>query len=154
MKFPVIWTTYLASRLPCPPSAYSFTREHVLPKSLFPRVVTEKTDNIIPLPSSLNSARGNRKYTNKIYDGYCVYTCKHCPSPGFCPGAMVVTNEGVVPPDVFKGPIARSVLKSIDKFPQFANDIDRIVLDLDVAAEWNQRFPIRLEEASYRSNWS
>lgn len=154
MRFPILWTTYLASTLPCPPPSYTFTREHVLPKSLFPRVVTSNHDNIIPLPSSLNNARGNRKYTNRIDGGYLAYACKSCPTAGFCSGAMVITEEGVVPPDVFKGPIARSVLRSVDKYPQFAKDIDRLVLDLETATEWNRRFPIRLEEAGYRSNCS
>jgi endonuclease I len=116
--------------------------------------VTSNHDNIIPLPSSLNNARGNRKYTNRIDGGYLAYACKSCPTAGFCSGAMVITEEGVVPPDVFKGPIARSVLRSVDKYPQFAKDIDRLVLDLETATEWNRRFPIRLEEAGYRSNCS
>jgi endonuclease I len=125
-----------------------------LPKSLFPRVVTENPNNIIPLPTKINNARGNRPYTNKIEGGYLVYTCKSCPYPGFCQGAAVMSEKGMVPPNQFKGAIARSVLKGVDKFPAFAEKIQNEVLDLDIAIEWDRRFPMTTEEHDYRSNSS
>lgn len=149
-----LWTSYLASKLPCPMSMYSFSREHVLPRSLFPPVVTDRPDNIIPLPSKINNARGNRPYTSKWRDGRLVYACEGCVSAGFCPGAAVVSESGVSPPEPFKGPIARSVLKSIDRFPKFAEKIDSEVLSYDTAIEWDRLYPMSPAEHRYRSNSS
>ena len=149
-----VWTSFLASKLPCPLSSLSWSKEHCVPKSLFPRVVTENPDNIIPLPTKINNARGNRPYTNRIDNGYLVYSCNSCPHPGFCPGAAIISERGIVPPDALKGPIARSVLKSIDKYPKFAEKIDREVLDLNIAIDWDRRFPMTTAERNYRSNSS
>ena len=63
-----------------------------------------------------------------------------------------MTKEGVVPPDAFKGPIARSVLRSIDKFPKFAEKISNEVLDYDLAIEWDRQFPMSVAEHDHRSN--
>jgi endonuclease I len=57
-----------------------------------------------------------------------------------------------MPPDVFKGPIARSVLKNIDKFPSLAKQLDEEVLDYDLAIEWDRRYPMSVQEHDYRSN--
>ena len=154
MKTPAIWTSYLALNLPCPLSTYTFTVEHVLPKSLFPRVVVEDPQNLIPMPKAINNARGNKRYTSKYADGYLVYSCKSCPFPGYCRGAAVMGPDGVVPPDVFKGPIARSTLKMIDKFPKFAEKINDEVLSYDTAIEWDRRYPMTVAEHHHRSNSS
>lgn len=147
-----LFTNYLALRLPCPMSSYTWSREHIVPRSLFPRVVTENPDNIIPMPTKLNNARGNRKYTNRWEDGYMVYACKSCPYPGFCAGAGVISPEGFMPPDNLKGPIARSVLKSIEKFPKLAAKINNEVLDYDTAIQWDRQFPMTAVEHAYRNN--
>lgn len=147
-----VWTSYLASRLPCPLSTYTFSREHVLPKSLFPRVITSDPDNIIPMPTKLNNARGNRPFTNKWQDGYLVHGCVGCPHVGFCRGASVIGENGVVPPDAYKGPIARSVLKMIENYPKFSEKISDEVLDYDTAIEWDRRHPMTVTEHDYRSN--
>lgn len=152
MKTFALWTSYLALRLPCPLLTSTFSTEHVLPKSRFPRVVVEDPQNLIPLPKALNNARGNRPYTSKHGDGYLVYACKSCPFPGWCAGAAVVSEEGVLPPDPFKGPIARSVLEAIAKYPHLSERISNDVLDYDTAIEWDRRFPMSVQEHSYRSN--
>lgn len=149
-----LWTAYLASKLPCPLSGYSVSREHVIPKSLFPPVVTNRSQNIIPMPRRLNNIRGNRKYTENWKDGYLVYSCDSCPSPGFCRGAGVVSPEGFVPPESLKGVIARSVLKSIEEFPSFAEKIDSEVLDYNTAIKWDREHPMSIAEQAYRSNSS
>lgn len=149
-----VWTSFLASRLPCPISMYSFSKDHVLPKSLFPRVIVEDPQNIIPLPTKINNSRGNRPYTNKWRDGYMVYGCNGCPNAGFCQGAGVMTEKGMMPPKPFKGPIARSVLKMIEKYPKFAEKINDEVLDYNVAREWDRMYPMTVQEHDYRSNSS
>lgn len=149
-----VWTSFLASRLPCPLNCLSWSKEHVAPKSLFPPVIVNHKDNIIPFPVRLNNARGNRPYTNTINGGYLAYSCAGCPNPGFCRGAAIITKDGVVPPDVFKGPVARSVLKNIENFPKFAEKINEEVLDYDLAIEWDRRYPITTAEHGYRSNSS
>lgn len=149
-----VWTSYLASKLPCPLSSLSWSKEHCLPKSLFPPAIVNRRDNIIPLPVKINNARGNRRYTNKWEDGYLVYSCPSCPHPGFCAGSGVISPNGFVPPDVFKGPVARSVLNSIEHFPKFAEKINDEVLNYDTAIEWDRRYPMTVSERHYRSNSS
>lgn len=149
------FASWLATRLPCPPSAYYFTKEHIAPRSLFPPVVTEKPHNIIPLPAKLNHARGNRPYTAQWADGYMVYSCKACPTPGFCRGSAVLSSRGVHPPDIYKGVIARSVLKTLYEFPHLKDKLDKEVLDLETAIKWDSMFPMTKEEhAFYISNSS
>ena len=149
------FTSWLASRLPCPPPAYSFTKEHVVPKSLFPPVVTQKYYNIIPMPAKLNHARGNRPYTAQWSEGFMVYSCSACPTPGFCRGSAVLSSKGVHPPDVYKGIIARSVLRTLFEFPGLRDKLNNEVLDLNTAIEWDSKFPMSPEEhAFYISNSS
>lgn len=140
------WTSYLASRIPCPLPSYTFTREHVLPKSRFPRVVVEDPRNIIPMPKTLNHARGNGPYTAESLDGCMVYACKSCPVPGYCRGSGVLSPEGFNPPDVLKGPVARSVLYSVAKHPHFADKIDKEVLSINTAIDWDSKFPMSTAE--------
>lgn len=148
-----VWTSFLASRMPCPLGGYSWTKEHVAPKSLFPPIVAKSPENIIPFPAKLNHGRGNRKYTSKWdEDGYLLYACQYCPHPGYCRGAAIVTKDGVVPPDPFKGPIARSVLKTVERFPKYATLLNDDVLDYNTAMEWDRRYPMSKAEEYYRSN--
>jgi hypothetical protein len=147
----VVWTSFLASKLPCPLESYTWSKEHVLPKSLFPQVMVNNRDNIIPLPTKINNGRGNRKYTNKFQDGHIVYTCTKCPFPGYCRGAAIIGPDGVILPEPFRGPVARSVLRSIEKFPKFAEKISKEVLDYDVAIELDRRYPMSIAEHYYRS---
>lgn len=150
MKLPItyaLWTSYLASKLPCPLSSYTFSKEHVLPSSLFPKTVSNRS--VIPLPRAINNARGRRPYTNVWSDGYAVYSCGSCPHPGWCQGAALVTPNGVVPPDVFKGPIARSVLRSIKEAPGLSQKIVEQVLDYDTAIEWDRRYTMSTAEKAW-----
>jgi endonuclease I len=149
------FTTYLASRIPCNPNFYTWTREHVIPKSIIRnRHVTEDPQNIIPMPKELNQARGNRPYTPKWRDGFLKYACSNCPHPGFCRAAMVVSPDGVHPPDILKGPIARSVLHSIETYPQHAETINAKVLNVEVALKWNSSFPASKAELDFRKKQS
>lgn len=149
MKLSPLWTSYLALKLPCPPSAYRFSREHVLPKSMFPKIVAEDPRNIIPLPVSLNQARGALPYTAEWKGGQIHYACSKCPYPGYCRGAMFTSDEGAHPPDLFKGPIARSVLYSIGQYPSLVEAIDNNVLDLDTAIKWDSQFPMSEAESEW-----
>lgn len=145
-----VFTSYLATRLPCNPNFYSWTREHVIPKSIIGnRQVTEDPRNIIPMPKELNQARGNRPYTVQWRDGYLKYACSNCPHPGFCRAAMVVSPDGAHPPDILKGPIARSVLYSIEHYPRFAETINSKVLNVETALKWNSSFPMSKAEEDW-----
>jgi len=143
------WTSYLASRLPCPLPSYTFTREHVLPKSKFPKIVVEDPRNIIPMPGALNHARGNGPYTAEFADGSLIYGCKSCPVSGWCEGSGALSPSGFTPPNVLKGPIARSVLYSIGTYPEWAQKIDKEVLRYDTAIVWDSRFPMSTAERLY-----
>jgi endonuclease I len=114
--------------------------------------VVNNPDNIIPFPRRLNNARGNRKYIDKINDGYLVYSCDSCPNPGFCSGAGFISASGFVPPESLKGPVARSVLKGIMKHPKFTEKISDEVLDYDLAIQWDRQYPMSTAEWNYRSN--
>jgi endonuclease I len=143
-------TGYLASRVPCPLQCYTWSREHVIPKSLrLPRNVTEHPRNIIPMPAKLNNARGSRPFTSAFKDGYVVYACDKCPMPGYCGGASVVSPDGVHPPNAYKGVIARSVLHSAFEHPAFAREIDKKVLELNTAIKWDRMFPMSEAEAEW-----
>ena len=145
-----LWTGYLASNIPCHPDHLTWSREHVIPKS-FPlnKEVTESPHNIIPMPKLLNNARGTRQYTNEWRDGYTIYACSKCPHPGFCCAAALASPSGIYPPDVFKGPIARSVLHSVKTSPKLAEVIDKQVLDLDTAIKWDSGFPMTKAEKEW-----
>ena len=147
-----LWSAYFARRLPCPQSAYSFSKEHVAPKSLFPAAVAHSPGNIIPFPQRLNNARGARKYTSHWKDGYVFYACRACPAPGHCGGSMVISPHGVHPPQIYKGPIARSVLRTMCKFPSMKDKLHEEVLDLDLAIEWDRKYPMTLEEQHWTAN--
>lgn len=136
-----MYTALLASKLPCPIERYTWTKDHVCPKSLFPRAVTSNPTNIIPMPKRLNHARGNLKFTDKWNGGVIKYACDACPHPGYCRGAGVVSGSGFMPPDVFKGEIARSVLMSIAKYPKMSEKISDEVLDYETAIKWDRLYP-------------
>lgn len=148
--FSTAWTGYLASRLPCHPSYLTWTREHVIPKSIIAdRRVTEDPRNIIPLPANINHARSSLPYSSDADDGSPVYSCTHCIYPGTCRGAGIKTKQGFVPPDAFKGPIARSALTIAFKYPKHAHAIHKQVLDLDTAIKWDSQYPMSKEEEDW-----
>lgn len=115
---------------------------------MFPKLVVEDPRNVIPLPGSLNHARGVLPYTSQGGDKI-VYTCAKCPHPGYCRGAMFVGEEGANPPDMFKGPIARSVLYSVGQYPSLVEAIDKYVLDLNTAIKWDSRYPMSEAESEW-----
>lgn len=144
------WSTYLESRLPCSlEPGYLMTKEHIAPKSLFPPILTNDQYNIIPFPKRLNNARSNYPYTNTWKDGYAIYACTNCPTPGFCRGAMIKTPDGYNPPTIFKGPIARSVLYNSIRFPDLSQKLNKEVLDLNTAREWNLTNPMSPQEKAW-----
>jgi endonuclease I len=136
------WVSYMVNRMPCPITSYSMSKEHVAPKSLFPSVLVNDKHNIIPMPARLNNHRGRRPYTKLWEDGYAVYSCENCATPGFCRGAGLSSVSGIFPPDLYKGPIARSVLYNNMKFPALSQKLNDKVLDLRVAQEWNLKYPM------------
>lgn len=149
------FTGYLANRIPCQPLYYQWSKEHVIPKSILPnRVVTENPHNIIPMPRDLNTARSNKRYTVEWKDGYKKYACQNCPHPGYCRGSMVISPEGVHPPDYLKGPIARSVLYSVDTYPKYASLINDKVLSIDTAIRWDYIYPMSKEEREWLDSLS
>lgn len=140
------FAAYLASKLPCHPSHITWSREHVIPKSIIPnRNITEDPRNILPLPKNLNNARSNLPYTHEWKDGYLV-RCSNCPHPGFCSGSMIISPSGANPPDAWKGPIARSVLYSVGRYPHISDTVNDKVLNLKLALEWDKQFPISKAE--------
>lgn len=146
MRLNIVFTTYLASRLPCHPLYLDWSREHVIPKSI---MKSPGPRNIIPLPKLLNTARGNRPYTDEWKDGYIVHSCSNCPNPGVCAGSSLVSPAGVNPPNVLKGIIARSVLASVHDRPQTIKIINDKVLNVDTAIKWDRQFPMNQQEKDW-----
>lgn len=144
------FAAYLASKLPCHPSYVTWSREHVIPKSILPRNITSDPRNILPLPKHLNNARSNLPYTNEWKDGYLV-RCSNCPNPGFCSGSMIINPSGANPPDAWKGPIARSVLYSVARYPHISDTVNDKVLNLKIALEWDKKFPLSNAEIRYQT---
>lgn len=155
MRIPILnslWTSYLASQLPCHPMHTTWSREHVIPTSIIPnRIVTQNPYNLIPLPKRLNNGRGNRPYTNTTNNSefYVVRACDSCPTPGWCPGAACVGDRGVIPSEIFRGPIARSVLRSVGKYPALYDAINSKVLNIDIAIQWNSKYPASVQERNW-----
>lgn len=69
--------------------------------------------------------------------------------PGYCPGASVISPEGVHPPNDYKGLIARSVIFSAFNNPSYAREIDAKVLNLNTAIKWDRMFPMSDAEAEW-----
>ena len=150
-----LFTNYLAGRVPCQPFNYQWSREHVIPKSIISnKAITENPRNIIPMPRELNMARSNRPYTIEWKDGYLKHACKQCPHPGYCRGSIVISAEGVHPPDYLKGPIARSILYSVDTYPKYAPVINDKVLKIDTAIRWDNSHPMSKEEKRWLDSLS
>jgi endonuclease I len=59
---------------------------------------------------------------------------------------MLISPKGAHPPDLWKGPIARSVLFSVNKHPSLTREINNKVLSLDTALKWDSLFPMSKEE--------
>lgn len=148
MRLSILWTAYLSSRLPCHPSHLTWTREHVIPKSVIPGIAGDPR-NIIPLPREINNARGVLPYTDDFENGVIVRSCHQCPNPGHCIGSAVITPSGVNPPSAFKGPIARSVLYSVAQHPKLTEFIHENILDIDTAIKWDSRYPMSRAEKQW-----
>lgn len=148
MKLQVLkafWATPLLNSIPCQDQTITWNREHILPRSLFPRSISEAPGNFILLPDRLNSARSNFKYTDSS-GGKQILPCKSCPHPETCPLIGYSSPGGFHPPDLFKGLIARSVLTSVRKHSEHAGFVHNRGLDLGVAEAWDSEFPVTKEE--------
>lgn len=127
-----------------------WTCEHVIPKSL----IKEHDDilNLILLPDRLNNARSNYPYIhNNTMNGTikiinpCYNKKCNCSMTG-----KLVSNKFFIPADFWKGQISRSVLNMKNKYPYHTELIHKRVLDLNVALEWNETFPITNEEMEWK----
>ena len=96
-----------------------------------------------------------------------VFPCKNCAFPSLCvkrglTGRFIYSTTdavdsiepkkcskvGFVPPDLWKGQIARATSAMSTKYPQYSNLIHSRVLDSTVAKKWNLLYtptPIELE---------
>lgn len=141
---------YWAQRLDFPCNNVQWTCEHVVPRSL----IAEHNDlhNLILLPGRLNNARSNYPY---IHDSGLDKTIQKIIWPCFNKGChcnttgTLVSKRLFIPPDLFKGMIARSVLFMDEKYPHHHDLIHKKVLDLGVASMWDCMFPATKQEAEW-----
>lgn len=128
-----IWATWLSSLdLPC---RVHLNREHVIPRSILPRHITEQPHNIIGFPAHLNSKRSNYKYTESDKPGLPIWPCTTCRNPG-CPLMGKLNKEGFTPPAIYKPVIGASILRSMYNNPEIVDVVHTQVLDLGLALKW------------------
>lgn len=127
-----------------------WTCEHVVPKSL----IREHGDlhNLILLPARVNHMRSNYKYIEKnntdyglVHTGHAnqktIPVCEYCKKCQDNHHGRLISNRLFVPPTMWKGMIARSVLRMCEKYPHHRRLIHSQVLDLNVASMWNYYHP-------------
>ena len=153
MRFSLLssaWTAYLASNMPCHPNYLTWSRQDVIPRPFFNnRNITEDPRNIIPMPMQLNNIREMQPFVDTYDEGRVIYSCSRCPNPGICKGSAILSSMRMIPPDIFKGPIARSVLYSATKHPKIAETIDKKVLNIETAIQWDSKFPMTRSEKEW-----
>lgn len=99
----------------------------------------------------MNNARSSIKYVDKVNtNGKPIYACECYQNCTTCTGKAIMTKDGFVPPDIWKGQIARAVLYMATKYPKYYNRIDKEVLDLGLAMVWNAKFPSDTLESQWR----
>lgn len=140
---------YWAQRLDFNCSNVQWTCEHVVPRSL----ITEHNDlhNLIMFPGSLNNARSNYPYINNNDFNSTIKTIWPCFNKecGCNTTGTLVSKQLFIPPDLFKGRIARSVLFMDEKYPHHHDLIHKKVLNLEVASMWDDMFPATQQEAEW-----
>lgn len=141
------WTSRYQLKIPnC--TNIQWTCEHVVPKSL----IREHDDmhNIILLPATINNMRSNYKYIENLYmDGLQnssmqtrrVSSCSLCSQPQCTLTGRLYSNRLFIPPNLWKGQIARSALMMVKKYPHHRLLINNHVIDLSTALLWNYYFP-------------
>lgn len=136
------WSQHVV--MPCP--HLQWTCEHVIPKSL----IMEHDDlhNLMFLPDRLNNIRSNFPYVdgNDLINGNqskLILPCNNCSCGNY---GILHMKRSMTPPDPFKGMIARSVLCMRDKYPQHTALIEKRVLALSTALEWDMTFAATLDE--------
>lgn len=151
------WQPHLQG-ITCPNrTSVRWSCEHVIPRSLvrnteFSRIETDLR-NLIIFPQHLNNVRSNLKYGNVVKNATVKYYCE-CKVPSTNCSFTAVTSKQknqtiFCPPDIFKGKIARSVLSVIALYPDITPRVNKRVLNLRVARQWNKTFPPDSDE----KNW-
>lgn len=137
---------YWGPVFPCP--NVRWTCEHVVPRSL----IAEHNDlhNLILLPDRLNHARSNYPYIQNSTDNN-HKSIPPCSQPDCqCEGRGVLVSKHLfIPPDRFKGQIARAVLCMDQKYPHRHDVIHNRVLDLGLAHDWDLQFPATAKEIEW-----
>jgi hypothetical protein len=105
----------------------------------------------------LNNYRSNFKYVDdkdaeKTPKAAAVATkrvtcCKNCQCMlTSVKGTLFVGQKTFAPPDLFKGIISRSILRSINMNPNYKRIIDAKCLSLKTAEKWSSEFPLTESE--------
>jgi endonuclease I len=125
--------------------------------------VTESPFNLILLPSVLNNYRSNFKYVDEKDAENTIKAaaeaeaeeeatkrvpcCRNCQCTLTCvKGTLFVGQKTFAPPDLFKGIISRSILRSVNMYPNYRHIIDAKCLSLKTAVKWINEFPITENE--------
>lgn len=152
------WQPVYANLLPC--ANVIWTVEHVVPKSIIAnRTVTEDLHNLILLPKTVNQARSNYAYAQvenggtvrKVKSVSCCAAC--CCGVAVASGQVTFGSNGkrqFDPPDLFKGIVARTILKMIERHPSYRQTIIRRCLPYKTARQWNQTFSETANEKEWR----
>lgn len=135
MRHVNIFRTWLLQNTVCNPSKFTLNREHVIPRSVTRTPSISNTDiNVIPFPSRLNSARGNRRYDE--FDGASpVWPCQDCYNPE-CPLLANRTRDSFSPPVIYRPIIAASILRTVYNNPGMVDVVHWNVIDMGLALKW------------------
>lgn len=142
------WSTRYRNLVPCENKyGIKWTCEHVVPRSL----VREHDDmhNLILFPARMNHLRANKKYSELPFDLVGqplrmsrIPSCHPCQcSQNRCKACGWNHNDFFVPPDYWKGVIARSTMYMAQKYPRYQQLIHNRVLDVGTATLWDMHFP-------------
>ena len=143
------WIDFLVRQIRCPVNEITWTCEHVVPRSYINnKSVVNDPRNLILLPQTLNTARSNLSMTDSLVkfkpvcacrNNYCINTKLTCPSRAY------VSKEGFVPPDMWKGVVARSILSMVETYPEHYSAINKS-LHIPLAKEWDMMYkPSKVE---------
>jgi len=128
--------TWLSLYTTCNIQSIDFNREHVIPRSIVRDNSISNTEiNVIPFPSRINSARGNRKMIDQLDYGKRVWPCKDC-SRTDCNLTATINGNEYTPPVAYKPILGASVMITLMKNPHLLETIHYQVLDLGTALTW------------------
>lgn len=138
----------------CPFNIYSSSntciepsREHIVPQSMMPHVLSKDLNNIFVCASRTNTIRGNLPFASirinepslEIYNGTTGHKINlNVKGEDIC----MKTKSAFTPPIKARGAIARTCLYMGTQYPYLSRVIFTQVISLKTAIKWNRIYPV------------